>query len=136
MRILTWAAAGLMLAAATAASAQAQRLTEQYIPIGESPGVSGSELAVIGTVTEVDQRRGVMTVDVAGQPTMFVMTPQTHVWLDRSDEGGANLDVGYAGLNVGDVVEVKSGEPAVLAASAGGAKTPVVEWIKIDATER
>ncbi len=135
MRILVWAAAGLALAGAAAGAAQAQRLAEQFIPIGDSPGVSGVS-SVLGEVTAIDEARGVMTVEVDGQPVSFVMTPFTNVWLDRSDEKRSSLDVGYAGLHVGDVVEVKRGDPVAVAAGVGADGGPVADWIKIDATAR
>jgi hypothetical protein len=135
MRILASAVAGLALAGVAAASANAQRLAEQFIPIGESPGVSGVT-SVVGEVTDIDERQGVMTVDVGGEPVGFVMTPFTNVWLDQSDERQASLDVGYDGLLVGDRVEVKAGDPVAAAAGVDAEGAPVADWIKIDATAR
>jgi hypothetical protein len=127
--------AGLAAAALAAASASAQRLSEQFIPVGRSPGVSGVS-AVIGTVTTVDQARGIMMVEVAGVPTSFVMTPRTQVWLDRSDLREMSLEVGYDGLRVGDVVEVKRGDPEVQAAAFGPNAARIADWIKIEASAR
>jgi hypothetical protein len=136
MRSLQWAIAGLAFVGVAAAPATAQRISERYIPVGESPGVSGVS-AVVGTVVSVDQLRGVMTVEVDGQNQRFVMTPRTSVWLDRSTERLENLDVGYDGLRIGDLVEVKRGDPEVTAAAAGTtSQAAIADWIKIEASAR
>jgi hypothetical protein len=44
--------------------------------------------------------------------------------------------VGYAGLRVGDLVEVKRGDPEVVAATAGAGEARIADWIKIEATAR
>jgi hypothetical protein len=64
------------------------------------------------------------------------MTPSTEVWLDRSSERRSNLAVGYAGLRIGDLVEVKRGDPEVVAASVGASEARIADWIKIEATAR
>jgi hypothetical protein len=135
MRRTQWLIAGLALAGAAAAPAAAQRLSEQFIPVGYSPGVSGVS-AVIGEVVAVDELRGVMTVEVDGGLQRFVMTPRTSVWLDRSDERMHSLDVGYDGLRIGDRVEVKRGDPEVTAANFGASPASIADWIKIEASAR
>ena len=133
---LASAAAVLTAVLALALPAAAQMATEQYIPVGQSPGVSGVT-AEIGVVTHVDNTAGIMTIDVGGEEHAFVMTRYTDVWLDRSDEGQPNMHVGYAGLEIGDVVEVNRGDAVAASAGVGDASPlPLADWIKIDQTER
>lgn len=131
-----WIAAAFALALAGGGAASAQRLTEQFIPVGESPGVSGVS-AVIGRVVSVDPTRGLLVVEVDGRPVSYVMTPDSDIWLDRSDERMATLGVNMTALEVGDLVEIKGETPeAAVASTAGAAPARLADWIKIDASAR
>ena len=97
--------AALLVFTGTAA-AHAQRSTEQFIPIGQSPGISGVR-SYIGAITAVDVARRTFTVqDSAGPHTIKVME-RTRIWRDRSAEKRSNEAGAMTDLQVGRRVEVK-----------------------------
>ena len=101
----------------------AQKTTEQFIPVGQSPGVSGNH-SVIGKVQAVNARD--QTVTIAG-PTGTVsakLTERTKIWLDRSKIRQANVKGTLADLRPGVTVEVKLEDPQ------RGASGGPAEWIK------
>ncbi len=111
--------AALLLGGLSAASAQ--QATERYIPIGASPGVSGQD-SYIGEIVAVDMSTRTLTVeDEDGVHTMTV-TPETRIWLDRSQRRRTALEGSYEDCEVGRRVEVmhKPDEPMV------------AEWIKVE----
>ncbi len=86
--------------------AHGQQATEIYIPVGQSPGVSG-KISVIGKVESVDA--GDRSISVAGPAGTWKakITDRTKVWLDRSRLKLSNLTGSFADLRRGQVVEVK-----------------------------
>jgi hypothetical protein len=87
-------------------TAGAQRTTEQYIPIGQSPGISGVR-SYIGAITAVDPQGRTITVqDSTGAHTIRVVE-RTRIWLDRSAERLSNDAGDMSDLRVGRRVEVK-----------------------------
>ncbi len=68
-----------------AAPAAAQRATEVYIPIGESPGVSGSK-SIIGTITDIQYEQREMTISSGGETRTVRITPETRYYLDKSGD--------------------------------------------------
>lgn len=103
--------------------ARAQKATEMFVPIGQSPGVSGVT-SVIGTIVSCDETSGVVTVsDDKGQHTA-TLTAETKIWLDR------NMTKKSAGVGArsdcqqGRRVEVKY-------VYEGATRTARAEWIKI-----
>jgi len=113
--------AALCLVAVTK-TATGQLSTEQYIPIGTSPGVSG-ESSFIGRIVSVDPASRELTVeDASGQHTVTA-TMETRIWLDRSASGRASTEGSYADCEVGRRTEVlpRRDDPGVAA------------WIKIEA---
>jgi hypothetical protein len=89
-----------------AATAGAQRTTEQYIPIGQSPGVSGVG-SYIGPITAVDPQRRTFTVQDTTGPRTIKVVPGTRIWRDRSAERRSNEAGEMSDLQVGRRVEVK-----------------------------
>ena len=61
----------------------AQQTTERFIPIGQSPGISG-QLSSIGTLAAFDDATGLVQVDGAEGRKTYRVTPQTRIWIDRS----------------------------------------------------
>jgi hypothetical protein len=104
-----------LLLALVYSPAHAQQATEQYIPIGQSPGVSGKS-SLIGVIVEVDAATKTVTV---GERTVRI-TERTFIWLDRTKLKLTNLTGKFEDLQKGRRVEVKF--------QAG-----VAEWVKIEA---
>lgn len=117
---LTW----LVLTGFIACAAYAQQMTERFIPIGESPGLSRTG-TVIGTVGDVDAQASTFVVSADGASRTVRVTAQTHVWLDRSGLKLANLDGGIADLKSGSTVEVKFRDPR---------NSERAEWVKVRVT--
>jgi hypothetical protein len=87
-------------------TAGAQRATEQYIPIGQSPGISGVR-SYIGPITAVDPQRRTFTVQDTTGPRTIKVAERTRIWLDRSAERLSNEAGEMSDLQVGRRVEVK-----------------------------
>ena len=68
-----------------ASAAMAQQTTEVYIPIGESPGVSGQD-SIIGTITDIEYDDYTMTISADGESHAVSITPDTRYYIDRSDD--------------------------------------------------
>ena len=87
--------------------AQGQRTTEQFIPLGQSPGISGVR-SYIGPILSVDARNRTFTVrgpDATGTQTIKVVA-RTRIWLDRSAQRLTNLVGSMTDVQVGRRVEV------------------------------
>jgi hypothetical protein len=110
-----------------ASAAWAQKATEIFIPIGQSPGLSGKH-TMMGRIQSLNASDRSMTViDAAGTTTTVRPDPRTQVWLDRSKLKLPNRKGDYADYRKDMTVEVKyrNNERA-----AG-----VVEWVKVQAVE-
>ena len=109
-----------MLLSLLCAAASAQRATEVYITIGESPGVAGSE-SVVGTITHVEYGEDRMTVSTRGGERTVTITPKTRYYIDRSSEQERSVTGSFEDCREGRRIEayVDDGGDAV--------------WIKIDA---
>jgi hypothetical protein len=107
------------------AFAHGQKATEQFIPVGQSPGVSGKHTS-IGEVAEVDARGKTVTIiEPAGKRTVKI-TDKTRIWLDRSKLKQASATGGFADLKKGRRVEVKYEDPT---------RRDVAEWVKVEVTQ-
>ncbi len=85
---------------------QGQESTEQFIPIGKSPGMSGM-YSMIGEVVSVNtQDRTVVVRNDEGSRTIRI-TDDTRIWLDRSQLQQAATTGSVADLQVGRTVEIK-----------------------------
>ncbi len=113
----------LVLAAllVTARAAAAQRTTEQFIPVGQSPGISGT-VSYIGAITAVDPPRRTFTVRGDSGAQTIKVIDRTRIWLDRSAERRTNEVGGMADLRVGRRVEVKFVDARV---------RDTADWIKV-----
>ena len=99
-----------MLAVALALVTDAgQWATEQYIPIGKSPGISG-EYSRIGTIEAIDVDARQVTIATETGPVVVELTENTIVWVDRSELGEANTAGSFDDLAEGREVEVLSEE--------------------------
>ncbi|MDH3593839.1 MAG: hypothetical protein OEU09_07435 [Rhodospirillales bacterium] len=112
----------IVLAAAAAllwgpAAVEGQMMTEQFIPIGQSPGLSSTHTD-IGEIETVDP--AARRITLGGRS--IAVTARTRIWLDRSALRQANVTGGFADLRQGRRAEVKY-EDAARRVSA--------EWIKV-----
>ena len=100
----------------------AQKETERYIPLGQSPGVS-QKYTSIGEIADVDQQKQMVTiVEPAGRRTVKI-TEKTRVWLDRTKLKQANLTGSFADLQTGRRIEVKYEDPE---------RRQVADWVKVE----
>lgn len=63
--------------------AHAQKSTERYIPIGQSPGLSG-KYTVIGRVAAMDMKTRTMTITSQSRTWTAKLGDRTQIWLDCS----------------------------------------------------
>ncbi len=109
---------------ALAGAASAHPATEQYVPIGQSPGPG----VVQGTAAPVAEPASggapVVAVESAGdQIGAYVVTPQTRIYIDRSEQGLPSLVGTLDDVQPGRVIEVRIADP----------QTRAAEWIKVRA---
>jgi hypothetical protein len=123
MRLLS--GVGVAIAALCAVpQAHAQKMTEQFIPIGQSPGLS-QKYTSIGEITQVNpQARTITIVDPAGARTVKI-SAKTHIWLDRTKLKQPNLFGSFADLQKGRRVEVKY---------VDAERREVADWVKVEIT--
>lgn len=98
---------------------RAQETTERYIPIGESPGVSGIE-SVIGTIDAIDRTGRKMVLAIDGGTTTVGLDDDTRFYVDRSKAGLPNLTGNFEDCRVGRLVEVRTGDDGI------------AEWVKVE----
>ncbi|HLF22297.1 MAG TPA: hypothetical protein VI565_00125 [Burkholderiales bacterium] len=125
MRASLLFAVTLIVVLASVSFAHGQKQTERFIPIGQSPGISG-KYTYIGTIGKTDPARRTVTVGAAEQTQVVQVADRTRIWLDRSKKKLTALDGGYGDLQVGRRVEVKYETPD---------RKGVPEWIKVESGE-
>ncbi len=121
----------LLIAVLTASAASwAQQATEQFIPLGSSPGLSAKQTRM-GRVVSYDAARGILTL-AAEVPASVAnstfnsdarVTPQTRIWLDRTRLRLSNVR--------GDAVDLRPGLRCEVRLQDGTGDT--AEWIKVEA---
>ena len=87
------------------ATAYGQYETERFIPIGQSPGVSG-KYSVVGQIVAIDEAENTITVAGPDGNQTLRVTDDTDVWIDRSGSKRKNLHGSRADCSVGRRVEV------------------------------
>ena len=102
----------------------AQEMTEQFIPVGQSPGLSG-KYTVIGKLQSVNAREQICSVASAAGTVNVRITERTKIWLDRSLLRQPNVKGTIADLKPGLTVEVKP------EGHQSGAPSGPAEWIKV-----
>jgi hypothetical protein len=102
----TWIAVPLALAlCAGVRDAHAQQTTERFIPVGQSPGISGTR-SYQGAIVSVNLQLKTFTVRDAQGPRTIRVAPGTRIWLDRSAEQRTSAEGSMTDLEVGRRVEV------------------------------
>jgi len=103
--------------------AHAQKATEMFIPIGESPGVTGIS-SVIGTIASCDQASGIVTISTEAEQHTAMVTEETKIWIDRS--------AAKKGAAVGARSDCQKGRRSeVKYVYEGKTRSTRAEWIKI-----
>ena len=95
----------LIFLALASSLAVGQETTEQFIPIGKSPGISG-EYSYVGVVVAVDTEAHTIDVQSDRGTKTFRVSKKTRMWLDRSKARRSNPEASYADCEVGVTVEV------------------------------
>ncbi len=108
-----------------APDAHGQQTTERYIPVGQSPGVSGV-YSDIGQIESVDASNRTVTVSAPEGARTITVTEETSIWLDRSELRLTNETGSMADLRPGRRVEVKYADEDTKETAA---------WIKVVVTE-
>jgi hypothetical protein len=111
----------VVVALGGALNASGQEATEMFIPIGQSPGLSGKG-SLLGTLESVDSGKRMVTISSPSGAQRVGITDRTLIWLDRSLQKQPNQKGAITDLQQGRKVEVKlrKGEPKAVA-----------EWIKV-----
>jgi len=109
----------------SASAPSAQLMTEQFIPIGQSPGLSGKH-TVIGKLQSVNPQAKTCTVAGTTGALNVKITERTKIWLDRSKLQQPNVPGTLADLRPGATVEVKP------EGHQGGVSSAPAEWIKVE----
>lgn len=104
------------------AIAHAHPASERFIPIGQSPGISG-KYSYVGVINAVNAANWTITVVESGSPMDIKVTESTKIWLDRSKRRKTNLSGNYQDCGVGDKVEIKFVDPDA---------KDTAEWIKVE----
>ena len=112
----------LIMLLALAAPAPAEKETEVYIPIGQSPGVSG-KYAAMGKIEQVNYPQNTLTMSSGSETYTVKVSKRTQIYLDRSKMGQPNIYGSFADCRQGMTLEVRfeqdeRGRPA--------------EWIKLE----
>lgn len=98
---IAWIAAGLLFAAV----AWAHPATERYIPIGESPGVSGIK-SYVGTIRSVDEvTRTGLTMRLGAEGKVVKVDRETMIYLQKVDPRKSNTLGSYADCEAGRLAE-------------------------------
>ena len=105
--------------------AHSQQMTEMFIPVGQSPGVSNKS-SLIGTVDSIDAKNRTVTVAAPSGVRTVALTNRTKIWLDRSLLKAPNQTGAFTNLQKGRKVEVKLEQ---------GEHKQVAEWVKVQLTE-
>ena len=83
----------------------AQESTEQFIPIGMSPGIS-DKYSFIGSILEVNNAAATFIVDSNRGSKTIRVSPRTRIWLDRSKSKQTNIKASFNDIQVGRKIEV------------------------------
>lgn len=103
----------------------AQKATEIYIPVGQSPGLSG-EYTTLGKINTINKRKQTISMSDAAGSYNLKITDKTKIWLDRSKLKLRNQKGSIKDIREGMLAEVKYQKN-----KRGGA----VEWIKVQIAE-
>lgn len=110
----------------SAPSAHGQRATEIYIPVGQSPGVSG-KYTMIGKIETINAQGRIVTIAGPSGTYTATITSRTKIWVDRSKLRLPNQKGTFSDLQKGLTVEIKYEDPKQMGKGAA-------EWVKVQPT--
>jgi cyclophilin family peptidyl-prolyl cis-trans isomerase len=117
-----WTAIGVIaILLGTQVSGFAQKTSELFIPLGQSPGLSGKH-TLIGNIVQVNALNNTIAIADAAGTYSVAMVPSTLIYLDKSKAGLPNSQGALADCKVGDSIEVKF---------VDNARSKPAEWIKV-----
>ena len=99
----------------------AQESTEQFIPIGMSPGIS-NKYSYIGNIVSIDPAKKSFTVQSNRGIETITVTLLTRFWIDRSKLKQTNLEASFSDCEIGKKVEVMHERD----------DDHVADWVKIE----
>ncbi len=100
--------------------AHAQEATERFIPIGQSPGLSGKE-TMLGEIRGVDANARSVEVATSDRTYRVTVTDTTRIWIDRSQHKLPAITGTIADCQQGREIEVKLAD----------GREDVADWIKV-----
>ena len=103
-----------------------QSATEIYIPVGKSPGISGTA-TIVGTIDDIDPQHQSMTLSDASGTYKVAITGETKIWLEKSMIKKQNQVGSPSDCKPGLKAEVKYAEDRI-------AESVTAEWIKVQIT--
>jgi hypothetical protein len=106
---------------ATQVAGFAQKTTELYIPIGQSPGLSGKH-TLFGKIIQINAQDHTITMAEASATFSVSLLPSTRIYLDKSKAGLPNSQGALTDCRVGDSIEVKF---------VDNVRSNPAEWIKV-----
>ncbi len=112
--------ASTLVLVAAFAIVQAHPASERYIPIGQSPGISG-KYSYIGIITDMDEARQTIGISESGAKFDVQITEETQIWLDRTKS--RKMLGRYEDCRLGSRVEIKFVDAEL---------RDIAEWIKIE----
>ena len=87
-------------------SSNANKMTEQFIPIGNSPGVSYKQTS-IGIIDSIDPgKREISVTEINGARKRYIISDKTRIWLDNSRQKKMNSIGEFENCEVGQMAEV------------------------------
>ena len=121
MRLASLGIALVVALLCDASLAHGQRATERFIPIGQSPGISG-RLSTQGTIVGVDPGQRRIAIETPTGRVSVRVEDSTRIWIDRHDRGEGVLSGSFDDLCEGCSAEVKYADPET---------REVAEWVKV-----
>lgn len=86
-------------------AASAHRMTEQYIPIGQSPGVSG-KYSTIGVIQDYNHETHAIVIKSEQGTMTYSMDERTSIYVDRNQSKRTNLKGSLSDCQPGRRVEI------------------------------
>ncbi len=100
----------------------AEKATELYVPIGQSPGLSG-KYAAAGRIEQVNYQKNTLTMSSGSGTYTVKVSERTRYYVDRSKAGQTNRYGSFSDCKQGMMVEVRFEKDE---------RNRPAEWIKLE----